>query len=126
VNHLEKRDNVFFLYDMSMIRFIANYKNTDFEETMIALDRASTHFLWFYRNMKSKRQLIGYDLALENDKFKLELVFTGLPVEFRAPWVQQLGRVIERHYDFDKPLHVSYEDLGDYEVICDEISSDEG
>ncbi len=109
---------MFFLYDISMIRFIANYKNAGFEETMIALDRASTHFLWFYRNMKSKRELIGYDLAKIDDRFKLELVFTGLPVEFRAPWVQQLGRLIERHFDFDKPLHVSYEDLGDYESHC--------
>jgi len=118
VSFLEKRNNVFFLYDMSMIRFIENYKNAGFEETMIALDRASTHFLWFYRNMKSKRELIGYDLAKIDDKFKLELVFTGLPVEFRAPWVQQLGRLIERHFDFGKPLHVSYEDLGDYEAFC--------
>jgi hypothetical protein len=73
--------------------------------------------------MKSKRELIGYDLSRIDDKFKLELVFIGLPVEFRAPWVQQLGKVIERHYDFEKPLHVSYEDLGDYEEYC---AADEG
>lgn len=123
MNELLNKDNVFFLYDMSMIRFIAKYKNADFEETMIALDKASHHFLWFYHNMKSKRELLGYDLTKIENKFKLELVFTGLTVEFRAPWVQKLGEVIARHFDFEMPLHVSYQDLGDYEVMCDEIYS---
>ena len=107
-----KKDNVFFLYDMSMIRFIAQHQNSDFETTMIALDEASAHFLWFYRSMKSKRELIGYDLSLVDGKYKLELVFTGLAIEFRAPWVQQLGKVIERYFDFDQPLHIDYEGLG--------------
>lgn len=115
-------NNVYFLYDISIIKFINQYKNADFKSTMIALDEASRSFLWYFRNLKSKRRLIGYDLSLIQNKFKLELIFEGLAIEFRAPWVQGLGNLLSKHIEFDIPFHLEYDDLGVFkETIMENV-----
>ena len=74
------------------------------------LEKASRSFLWFYRNIKSKRRLMGYHISYDG-KYRIHLIFQGLGVEVRAPWIQDLGKMIHKHYDFEQPLHISYDDV---------------
>lgn len=104
--------NIVFLYDYEMERFIRQNKNSDFITMTDNLILSSRRFLFYFDSIKEfKEVLLGYEIEQIAGKYILSVQYNMKNVEFRQDWVQKLGRLLSKEYDFTAPLFVSYDDV---------------
>ena len=106
-----KSGKILFLYDYSMFKFIKQAPYSDIFVTVKKLINASRCFLWFYSHVENSGMLLGMNLIFENKKFRLFLLFQNNTVEYKANWIDPLGKTLLKFYDFKKPLHVTYDEV---------------
>lgn len=108
-------ENVFFLYDYSILKFLNNFRNVnDPINYFTSLDKAFLPFFYYFDSMAKEQYetFVGCHLIKEDKKFKLFIITQeGSASEFRVPWVQRLGFQISKFNDFSKGPFFIYSTL---------------
>lgn len=100
------------MYDYEMKNFILKNKDSDFITLMDNLILSSRRFLWSFDILKERKEnLLGYTLSKSGDRYVLNICYSDRNFEFRQSWVNALGKLINKEYDFSEPIFVSYQDV---------------
>ncbi len=101
-----------YMYDHEMKSFVRRNRDADFITMTDDLILSSRRFLWNFDVIKDfGSTLLGYTIKKKENKFVLSIVYDTKEIQFRQDWVNALGKLFSKEYDFGQPLFLSYEDV---------------